>query len=505
MRALRRFADAVGRLRAALGTPGLMIGLFSLLSFAFGLMVLVRQYNRPREIGRVTLHQVIGGWVRIPGYLGTTLIDDVDRWRHASAQDEPRRRAELVKVFAQLGDELDHQSERFPLLRIVSMELLPRGGRPLARWDGPTASLSSRADVLDRIALLPPGDGPAIDLLVRYRIDPDVVREAAGLETSYHRLFLAVVGLSGFSLICLGYMVLHAKALSARAAREAAQEATLDLADRTCHELGNGVFILSNERRNLADHLDLVDRFVSQEAEARASAARRAGLDPDALARWNDALEHEYAARGIAPGHELRGSAAIAREVCRQIAVCSEYIALTVRELDGFLKRSELPVELGQVAVADCFEEALALLQPAIESSGSEVERRLPDDLLVKADRRLLVHALVNLLKNALEAASGLRETPRVRLEARVEGSAAWLVVADNGPGIAEDDLHRIFDAGYTTKAASRGRGLAIVRESVHVQGGVIDVSSRPGEGAEFRIGLPVATRPEPATHQVES
>ena len=429
--------------------------------------------------------------MRLPGYLGTNLIDDVDRWRRSAPSEEGSRRAELDRAFADLGQELDRQSERFPLIRIIAMELVQTGKDPIARWGGASAAETSRTDVRDRIPLLAGGDGPAIDLIVRYRIDPDILEAARGLETSYHRLFLAVVGLSGFSLICLGYMVLHAQALSARAAREAAQQATLDLADRTCHELGNGVFVLANERRNLSDHLDLVNRFVEEEADARQSAASRVGVDPEVYTRWSQSLNREYSARGIAPGRELRASVSMARDVCRQINVCAEYMALTIRELDSFLKHSSLPVELTPVDIADCLEETLALLRPALEAAGAQIERNVTPDLHVRADRRLLVHALVNLVKNAVEACTGAGTTPRIHLVAEAEGPTASIIVADNGPGIRPADLYRIFDSGYSTKATSRGRGLAIVRESVQLQGGTIGVSSRPGHGTEFRIELP--------------
>ena len=113
-----------------------------------------------------------------------------------------------------------------------------------------------------------------------YRVVPEIAEAVSDVETSYHRLLLALLGLSGYSLLCLGYMVLHARALRERVAREAASAATLDLADRTCHELGNVAFVVANERRNLASHIDLLERFVAEDAAAHAEAARRAGLDP---------------------------------------------------------------------------------------------------------------------------------------------------------------------------------------------------------------------------------
>ena len=107
----------------------------------------------------------------------------------------------------------------------------------------------------------------------------------------------------------------------------------------------------------------------------------------------------------------------------------------------------------------------------------------------MRGDRRLLVHALVNLLKNALEAASAAGRTPEITVSTRVEGSTVWLEVADNGPGITEAGLNRVFGEGYTTKGPGRGRGLAIVRESISVQRGEIRVSSRLGAGTCFALG----------------
>ena len=82
------------------------------------------------------------------------------------------------------------------------------------------------------------------------------------------------------------------------------------------------------------------------------------------------------------------------------------------------------------------------------------------------ADRRLLVHALVNLLKNAVEAATVAGISPTIRLEAGRVGSFVRVSVRDNGPGLASDAPARIFDSGYSTKGPGRGRGLSIVRES---------------------------------------
>jgi len=500
-------AHPLARLHAILGTPGLMIGLMSLLAFAFGLIAAARGYDQLRDTGRGALRRVITEWVRITpvDYLSRTLKDHAHRWQQADPAGRDAQRPGLRDRLAELGHALIQPGGPEPLIAIVSMELAPRPGPPLARWSAAAAAAGPDPRAFrDRIPVLDAGPDvtlrPAIDLDVRYHLAPVVERAGTELEATYHRLWLAILGLSGYSLLCLAYMVGHARALRDRVARESAQEATLDLADRTCHELGNVVFVLANERRNLDGHLDLLDRFLAEAPAARAAAARRAGLDPAQAARFEQSLSREHAERGIEPAHELAASASMARDVCRQVAVCTEYIALTVRELDGYLRQSALPVTPEPLAVADCLDDALALLAPRLDAAGAIVERpaTAPAGLRVLADRRLLVHVLVNLLKNAVEAAAAAGLPPRIRLDARVDGPTAWITVADAGPGIPAAELPRVFDLGYSTKGAGRGRGLAIVRESIAAQGGELRVTSHPDAGTEFRIGLPLAEEMTP-------
>jgi signal transduction histidine kinase len=120
-----------------------------------------------------------------------------------------------------------------------------------------------------------------------------------------------------------------------------------------------------------------------------------------------------------------------------------------------------------------------------------------------------LTRVLVNLVKNAAEAMPaggriqlGLREHPAS------SGAAAWLslTVEDNGPGLPEEVLDRIFESGYSTKssrtrgnggwpATHRGLGLAITRSIVEEAGGRIHASNRSPSGARFEIELPVRER----------
>lgn len=492
----RRVADALVRLHAILGVPGLIIGLFSIVSFGFGLVVLAREYNLLRDSGRKALRPILIAWVRSTPvhYLGWTLPDYVDQYHRSSSRDRGPRREAARLALDRLGDEFDRPSRRNGLFSVVSLGIQEPDGTSLGSWTSQIASPSDNSIVYDRIPLFDGGRGPAWTLVAGYRLAPEVAPVEAALQSSYHRLVLAVSGLSGYSLLCLAYMVIQARSLSTRAAREAAQAATLDLADRTCHELGNVAFVLANERANLAHHLDLVDRFVMEEEDALRAAAKRTGLDAETTDRLLKAIRHEHGRRGIAPAVEIRSGSAAARVVCRQIAVCSDYISLTVRELDAYLRQSSLPVAIGPLDLRTCLEDALALLAPAIDATGASVDRRGSPSVRATADRRLLVHALVNLLKNAVEAASSVDRTPAIVITTETVGDTAWIEIADNGPGIAKADLTRIFEPGVSTKGPGRGRGLSIARDSIVAQGGELLVESTPGIGTRFRLGLPAET-----------
>ena len=478
------------RLGEILGLPGLLIGLFSIASFVFGLVVLAREYDRLRVTGRKALGPVVAGWVRgVPvHYLGWTLPDYADRLAHAPSGEVETRREALRQALRRLGSELDRPSRQAPLIEIVAMTVADSRGRPIASWTPETPRSPDDSDLRQGVPLstVPP---MAVD--VTYRVAPDVRNAALGLEASYHRLVLAVSGLSGYSLLCLIYMVSQARSLRDRAAREAAQAATLDLADRTCHELGNVAFVLANERVNLAGVLDLFDRFVAETDEALRSAASRAGLSADQAEKLVKALSKEHSRRGLDPAIELRSASTIARDVARQVAVSSDYISLTVRELDAYLKQSSIPVAPGPLSIAGCLDDAEALLAPALESSSAKVIRRGDPAMVAVADRRLLVHSLVNLLKNAVEAASTTGRTPEIVVEVTRDESRVVVAIEDNGPGIDPKRLARIFELGYSTKGPGRGRGLAIVKDSIEAQGGELIVESTVGKGTRFQIRLP--------------
>jgi PAS domain S-box-containing protein len=114
---------------------------------------------------------------------------------------------------------------------------------------------------------------------------------------------------------------------------------------------------------------------------------------------------------------------------------------------------------------------------------------------LVAGEEGFLRQALLNLARNAAEAAAGAAEGSRVT----IHGSTALIGAAevrqisvmDNGPGIPAGALGRIFRPFFTTKSQGTGLGLAVVQKIIVQHGGSVEARNRPGGGAEFIVTLP--------------
>ena len=118
-----------------------------------------------------------------------------------------------------------------------------------------------------------------------------------------------------------------------------------------------------------------------------------------------------------------------------------------------------------------------------------QFEINIPEDAFVTANAVLLQRLMTNVMKNALE--SGARRIEISRQEQSDAGGALEVIrVKDDGLGIAPQNLSRIFETGYSTKANS-GLGLSIARKIVAVHGGRIECRSVLGEGTEIEICLP--------------
>mgnify|MGYP000235547856 CR=1 FL=1 len=153
--------------------------------------------------------------------------------------------------------------------------------------------------------------------------------------------------------------------------------------------------------------------------------------------------------------------------------------------------RGESPAE-DRIYINQVLRHFEATVLPQIEKSQSKlVIPEVDNSLSIMGDHEELTGALSNLAMNALEAAKG-----PVTLDIWVGAlNNHWLqiCVRDNGPGISEEVIDRVFDPFFTTRSQGTGLGLAVVAMTVSNHGGEITVRNRPTGGAEFLISLPIA------------
>ncbi len=126
-----------------------------------------------------------------------------------------------------------------------------------------------------------------------------------------------------------------------------------------------------------------------------------------------------------------------------------------------------------------------------------QIEQQLAPNQTIWANKNKLIHVLVNLLQNSLDALRRKTfngEKPTIRIEGRLENGASILTVHDNGPGIESKDLNKIFDPFFTTKDVGEGMGLglSICHRIVQESEGRISVKTERGQFCEFTLEFPV-------------
>ena len=157
------------------------------------------------------------------------------------------------------------------------------------------------------------------------------------------------------------------------------------------------------------------------------------------------------------------------------------------------LEGNSANLQLSDELVEDIFGEAVAHMH--VDQAHTVSVEPLSEMLMVRADSRLIVQVLVNLIGNAL------KYTPpgsSVRLSAKRSGADAVLSVADDGPGISPEDKEKIFDMFYvgnnpvSAGRKSLGLGLALCRTIVNAHGGKIWVDDNSPHGSVFSFTLPI-------------
>ena len=181
---------------------------------------------------------------------------------------------------------------------------------------------------------------------------------------------------------------------------------------------------------------------------------------------------------------------AVSEKSVRRLQIARAEIKRLEGIVQNFLRFSRPPtLHLLKVSPNDLLTRVVDLVTPEAREQGIDLSVDLGGALpSVLIDENQLSQALLNVIINAFQAVAA---SARVLLNTRGEAEDVVFEVADNGCGIAPEDMEHIFEYYYTTKAEGTGLGLSIAQRIVLHHGGTLELESRAGAGTTVTIRLP--------------
>ena len=179
----------------------------------------------------------------------------------------------------------------------------------------------------------------------------------------------------------------------------------------------------------------------------------------------------------------------IQKESDRLHYLIDDLLALSGMERDGF------SLQFTAVNLNAVIEDAIRGVSGKLERKNMDVLVTIPDEFILEADAGRLIQVMVNLLSNAINYS---KEQTKITVTVKKVKTDAIIEVKDEGIGIAQSELPRLFERFYRVdRARSResggtGLGLAIVKHLAEAHGGTVDVKSVVGRGTAFQIRIPM-------------
>jgi two-component system, NtrC family, nitrogen regulation sensor histidine kinase NtrY len=185
------------------------------------------------------------------------------------------------------------------------------------------------------------------------------------------------------------------------------------------------------------------------------------------------------------------------RDADAEVIAALEAIKRRSHGLMSFVERyravAELPAPTtGNVDVTPFLDGIERLMSSTFRERGiAYASRVVPEGVIARVDRELLEHALINLLRNAVEAVAGT-PSPRIEIECNQSITQIAFDVRDNGRGLPDEEPARLLTPFFSTKPGGGGIGLSIARHVALAHGGQLNMRRRASGGAEFSLVLPV-------------
>jgi len=206
--------------------------------------------------------------------------------------------------------------------------------------------------------------------------------------------------------------------------------------------------------------------------------------------------------------HEIRNPIAAAKSLVQQMGedptshenveyakVALDELARVERSVSHLLKYAkEEDYKFENVNLAWVLDGALTQMRSKLEANSVAVSRAYLSGPTVRADADKLRQVFSNIIDNAIDAMEST--TGERRLELAIQNNGAGMAavrIRDNGCGIADDKIAKIFNPFYTSKANGTGLGLGVAKKVIDSHRGTIEVQSKAGQGTEFILAIPLS------------
>jgi signal transduction histidine kinase len=177
------------------------------------------------------------------------------------------------------------------------------------------------------------------------------------------------------------------------------------------------------------------------------------------------------------------------RDIAGRTVAQAERALEIIHNFSAYAKRqSSKTFDKQPLDVKEVLESVVPLVCSELALDKIRLKINIPPKTMICADRHSLEEVFINLIVNACQAMPGGGE---IVISAEEEKPWHSIIVRDTGPGLSSDQLRRIFEPFYTTKASGTGLGLYVVKQLVEKNGGRVQAHSEPGSGTSFFISLP--------------
>src|SRR5271166_6045334 len=206
--------------------------------------------------------------------------------------------------------------------------------------------------------------------------------------------------------------------------------------------------------------------------------------------------------------HEIRNPIAAAKSLVQQMGedptshenveyakVALDELARVERSVSHLLKYAkEEDYKFENVNLAWVLDGALTQMRSKLEANSVAVSRAYLSGPTVRADADKLRQVFSNIIDNAIDAMESV--TGERRLEFAIQNNGAGMAavrIRDNGCGIPDDKIAKIFNPFYTSKTNGTGLGLGVAKKVIDAHRGTIEVQSKAGQGTEFVMAIPLS------------